>query len=138
MRPRRHTRRRIVGRIRNTASDVAFDSVEQLTHLCRVIGVPFSHDLGNDDARAIDSEVQFLPPPLALAAVLRSGPFAVAHDRESGAVDDLVDRLARRYAAKGDVQALAATGECRVIGCDEVHVHQRQQRVQEPLGLAQR
>jgi len=49
-----------------------------------------------------------------------------------------MDGSARPEGAKTALQMLTAPGERRVVGCGEVEVHHRQQRVQEPFGLAER
>ena len=75
-----------MGRVRNDARDVAFASVEQLTHPVSVICVAVGQHLGDDHSGAIHSEVQLLPTPPALPTVLGGGPFAFSNDREPGAI----------------------------------------------------
>jgi len=82
--------------------------------------------------------MQLLPAPFAAAAVFGGGPFALAEDRQAGAVYDEIKRSRRRPAIKGDVQWLAPPGQRRVVRRVESGGHQCQDRPQEALRLAQR
>ena len=62
----------------------------------------------NDRTRPIDAQVQLLQAALALPVVLGGSPLAFSNDREFSAVDDQLDRPARRHVATRDVDALDA------------------------------
>ena len=81
--------------IRCDACDVVLDFIDQGQACHRVVNVPVGQDVSEDYARSIDTEMEFLPAPLALASVLCGRPLAFANDREPSAVDDEMSGFAR-------------------------------------------
>ena len=129
---------RVVGRIRGHARNVAGDARHKPDAGRGVIRGRLRERLSHDNTGAVDTEMQLLPAPFAAAAVFGGGPFALAEDRQAGAVYDEIKRSGRRPAIKGDVQWLAPPGQRRVVRRVESGGHQCQDRPQEALRLAQR
>ncbi|MCZ6857074.1 MAG: hypothetical protein O7F70_03650 [Gemmatimonadetes bacterium] len=97
---------------------------------------PSRHARRAGDSSAPDAVAA--PGELCTNAVFRGGPLSFPDDGQARTVEHEMDALAGRDRSKPALQMLAAPGERRVIGCGEVKVHQREQRVQEPFGLAER
>jgi hypothetical protein len=71
-------------------------------------GIAARQDLRNDHTRTINAEMELLPSTFPLLPVLGGRPFAFANDRESCAIDNEMDGLVGRGAAKPDIEILAA------------------------------
>lgn len=71
--------------------------------------------------------MQLLPAALAVTAVFRGGPLALAEHRQPSTVDNQMQPLDLRRAPKCDVEVLTTTGQRRVIGRRQVKAHQSEQ-----------
>ena len=80
----------------------------------------------------------FFQPRFPRPPCFAFSPLPLAEHRQSGAVDDEINRSVGRHAIKGDVQWLAPPGQRRVVRRVESGGHQCQDRPQEALRLAQR
>ncbi len=93
--------------------------------------------MGDDDAGAVDTEMQLLPAALTAAPVFGGGPFTLAEDRQARAVDDEMQRFLHGKVIECEIEALTPPRERRVVWSLEVGAHQGQDRPHEALGLAQ-
>jgi len=91
----------------------------------------------DDDAGAVDAQMEFLPAPRATPAVFRGGPFAFTHDGQPRAVDDEMHRSVGRNDLDAGIQPLTPSRERRVVRGVETSAHHGQDRPDEALGLAQ-
>jgi len=70
----------VVGRVGGYSRDVPVRLLNQTDARRRVIGRRIRDRLGDDDASAVDTEMQLLPATLAAFPVFRCGPLALADD----------------------------------------------------------
>ena len=82
--------------------------------------------------------MQLLSPSTRASLVFHSGPFTLAHDGETGAVDDKMKRSLGRNTTECEVELLTPPRQGGVIRGIEIDSHRRQHGPQEVLGLAQR
>ena len=94
--------------------------------------------MSDDHAGVIVSQMEFLPPARATAAVFRSRPFTLADDRQTRAVDDEMKASALWNGPKRRVEVSAPTGQRRVIRRLKVEFHQHEERREEALDLTKR
>ena len=93
--------------------------------------------LRHDHTRLVDTEMELLPPTLAVSPVCRGGPRALAHDRQVGALDDEMDGVRGRDATEHHSELLTPPRACGVVRRVQIGAHQGQDRPHEPLRLAQ-
>ena len=74
---------RIVGRVSRDTRDVVVDRLDQADASGRVIDRRIGQRVGHDRTPLVDAEMELLPAALAEAAVFRSSPFSLAHNRQS-------------------------------------------------------
>ena len=71
-------RGRVVGRVRCEARHISVNLIDEAKSSPRIVSMPVSQDLGENHARPIDTEMNFLPSMLAAAYMLdcfhRGGP----------------------------------------------------------------
>ena len=79
---------RIVGGIRRYPSEGAVDRLDQRDASRRVVDTCLRQGPGDDHARSVDTEMPRLPASPPPSSMFHSGPFTLAHDRESRAVDE--------------------------------------------------
>ena len=118
-------RDRVVGRIRRDPGDVGVERLDQSDASRCVIDRRLGQHVGHDHPRPIDAEMELLPAALATTAVLGRGSFPFAHDGETRAIDDEMDRPLGRDAVQPDVQVPTPTRQRGVVGRLEISVHQR-------------
>jgi len=81
--------------------------------------------------------MELLPAARTAYAILRPGPLAFAHDRQSRAIDDKVTASTGRDSPQCDIEKLTAPRERRVIRNGKVNAHHPEERMQEPLDLTE-
>ena len=128
----------VVRRIGRHARDIAVDVVDQTDAGRGIIRRRLGERMGDDDASAVDTEMQLLPAPLPAPAVFGGGPFALAEDGQARAVDDEMQWLLHGNAIECKIEAPAPPRERGVVWRCETGVHQAEDRPLEALRLAQR
>ena len=76
------------------------------------------------------------PAALAVTTVFRRGPFPLADDRQSRAIDEEMQPLLPGRVAKSNVEVLPPPGERRVIRHPQVESHQPEHGREKAFGLA--
>ena len=76
-------------------------------------------------------------PRLPPSSMFRSGPFTLAHDRESRAVDEEKQAGTCGGATQREIEMLATPGACGVIGRGQVETQHPEDRRQEAFSLPQ-
>ena len=81
--------------------------------------------------------MQLLPASPPPSSIFRRGPFPLAHDRESRAVDNEMQAGTCGGATQREVEMLATPGERGVIGRGQVETQHPEDRRQEAFSLPQ-
>ena len=105
----------VVRRIGRHARDIAVDVLDQTDAGRGIIRRRLGERMGDDDASAVDTEMQLLPAPLPAPAVFGGGPFALAEDGQARAVDDEMQWLLHGNAIECKIEAPAPPRERGVV-----------------------
>ena len=85
-----------------------------------------SERVGDNHTGSTDTQTELPPATLTTASMFRGGPFTFAHDRESCAVDDEMDRVLDRNEMQPYIEVLTTPRDGGVVGSFEIDIHQRQ------------
>ena len=134
---RRVERDGVIGGIRSHAGDLSGDVLDE-TAACRgIIDGRLGNRLGTKHAGSVDTEMQLLPPSTSAPPVFHSGPFTLAHDGKTSAVDDEMKRSVGRNTTECEIELLTPPRQGGVIWGIEINPHHRQRGPQKTPRLAQ-
>ena len=85
----------------------------------------------------LDTEMRLLPASPPPSSMFRRGPFTLAHDRETRAVDNERQAGTCGGATQRKIEMLATPGERGVIGCGQSETQHPEDRRQEAFSLPQ-
>jgi hypothetical protein len=128
----------VVGRITCDAGQLALGLLDDLDPGGGIVASALGHDLSQDLAASIDTDMELAPSSLSASAVLCSCPLAFPHYRKASAFEDQMDQLIGTHTLKVNVQASAASRQRRVVRGFEGQVHEAGQGTKEAFSLAQR
>src|SRR5690349_6430374 len=129
----------VIRAIRRHRAHLAVDLVKQGAELGGIVHLLGCQRRGDDFAGlGIDAKVQLSPGFAPLCAVLLDQPFAWPAQLQPGAVDQQLQRPRPRPGGRRHPQRRGPPAQGGVVGHRQVQPHQRQERADQPLGLAQR
>ena len=128
---------RVIGRVPRDAGDAAVDGCDQSDGSRRVIDRRIRQGVSDNDTGSINTQMKLLPASPTVPSVFRGSPFPFAQNRQPRAIDNQMHAFAGRDSIKPEVELLTTPGERRVIGRGELEAHHLEERLQEPLGLAE-
>ena len=111
----------VVDSVRHETLQHGVHLLEKRRNGSRILRVPVRYERGSDPSVIVHANVELLPLPTGLLAVLLGVPLALPADLEARAVDDEGDGLRSRPARWViDTQCLVAAGERGVVGDREI------------------